>query len=112
MSKVRRRCAALRAGRVIELSEIDDSACAGESGGNDRLTLLAHLEGDDEGWSAQLHAAPRLRESAPRRINMCSWGFAEVIRAARWQLGSSIAVVKRNEVDLSHVATTILVVLK
>ena len=36
------------AGRLIELGEIYDSACAGESVGNDRLTLLAQLEGDDE----------------------------------------------------------------
>ena len=36
------------AGRCIELGEIYDSACAGESVGDDRLTLLAQLEGDDE----------------------------------------------------------------
>ena len=48
------------AGRLIELGEIYDSACAGESVGNDRLTFLAQLEGDDERWSAQLHAPPRL----------------------------------------------------
>jgi hypothetical protein len=46
------------AGRLIELSEIYDSACADERISNDRLTLLAQLEGDDEGWSAQLHAPP------------------------------------------------------
>ncbi len=40
------------AGRLIELGEIYDSAYAGESVGNDRLTLLAQLEGDDERWSA------------------------------------------------------------
>ena len=43
------------AGRLIELGEIYDSACAGESVGNDCLTLLAQFEGDDERWSAQLH---------------------------------------------------------
>src|SRR5262249_27053035 len=48
------------AGRLIELGEIYDIACAGEGVGNDRLMLLAHFEGDDERWSAQLHAPPRL----------------------------------------------------
>ena len=67
MSRVRRRCEGFRGGRLIELSETDDSACAGESVGNDRLTLLAHLEGDDEGWSAQLHAAPRLARVGSKR---------------------------------------------
>jgi hypothetical protein len=53
------------AGRLIELGEIHDSARAGESVGDDRLTLLAQLEGDDERWSAQLHAPPRLHQDAP-----------------------------------------------
>src|SRR6516162_7284312 len=44
------------AGRLIELGEIYDIACAGEGVGNDCLTRLAQLEGDDERWSAQLHA--------------------------------------------------------
>jgi hypothetical protein len=48
------------AGRLLELGEVYDSACAGESVGNDRLTLLAQLEGDDERWSAQLHAPPKI----------------------------------------------------
>ena len=54
------------AGRLIELGEIYDSACAGESAGNDRLTLLAQLEGNDERWSALLHAAPRLARLGSR----------------------------------------------
>src|SRR6516225_190123 len=54
-------------GRLIELGEIYDSACAGESVGNDRLTLLAQLEGDDERWSAQFHALPRLARLGSRR---------------------------------------------
>ena len=54
---VAQRCGA---GHLIELGEIYDSACAGESVGNDRLTLLAQFEGDDERWSAQFHAPPRL----------------------------------------------------
>jgi hypothetical protein len=36
---------------------------------------------------------------------MCSWGFAGVIRAARWRLGSGIAVVKRNEINFPHERT-------
>jgi len=44
------------AGRLIELGEAYNIACAGESVGNDRLTLLAQSEGDDERWSAKLHA--------------------------------------------------------
>ena len=67
MSRARRCCAALRgAGRLIELGEIYDSACAGESVGDDRLTLLAQLEGDDERWSAQLHALTRLARIGSR----------------------------------------------
>ncbi len=54
------------AGRLIELGEIYDCACAGESVGNGRLTLLAQLEGDDERWSAQLHTPPRLARLGPR----------------------------------------------
>src|SRR5262245_49897601 len=46
--------------RLIELGETYNIACAGENVGNDRLTLLAQFEGDDERWSAQLHAPPRL----------------------------------------------------
>ena len=53
MSRARRCCAALRRGPPHRAREIYDSACAGESVGNDRLTLLAQLEGDDERWSAQ-----------------------------------------------------------
>jgi hypothetical protein len=69
MSRGRRRCA-FGAGRLIELGEIYNIACAGESVGNDRLTLLAQFEGDDERWSAKLHtpqitAAPLAK---PRRI--------------------------------------------
>ncbi len=44
----------------IELGEIYNIACAGESVGNDRLTLLAQFEGDDERWSVKLHGSPRL----------------------------------------------------
>ena len=55
------------AGRLIELGEIYDSACAGESIGNDCLTLLAQFEGDDERWSAQLHTPPRLAQISSRR---------------------------------------------
>jgi hypothetical protein len=33
---------------------------AGESVGDNRLTLLAQFEGDDKRWSAQAHASPRL----------------------------------------------------
>src|SRR5262249_9356895 len=36
-------------------------ACAGESVGNDRLTLLAQFEADDERWSATLHASQDYR---------------------------------------------------
>jgi hypothetical protein len=48
------------AGRLIELGEIYNIACAGESVGNDRLTRLAQFEGDDERWLTKLHASPRL----------------------------------------------------
>ena len=44
-----------------------NSKRAGESVGNDRLTLLAQLEGDDERWSAQHHALPRLARLGSRR---------------------------------------------
>src|SRR5262245_26710530 len=44
------------AGRLIELGETYNIACAGENVGDDRLTLLAQFEGDDERWSAKLHA--------------------------------------------------------
>ena len=54
------------AARLIELGEYIDSACAGESVGNDRLTLFAQFEGDDERWSAQLHAPPRLARIGSR----------------------------------------------
>src|SRR5262245_44262385 len=54
------------AGHLIELGEIYNIACAGESVGNDRLTLLAQFEGDDERWSAQLHAPPRLARLGSR----------------------------------------------
>src|SRR5262245_28055001 len=52
------------AGRLIELGETHNIACAGESVGNDRLTLLAQFEGDDERWSAKLHAPQDYRDSA------------------------------------------------
>src|SRR6516165_2148503 len=52
------------AGRLIELGEIYNIACAGEGVGNDRLTLLAQFEGDDERWSAKLHASSDYRDSA------------------------------------------------
>src|SRR5262245_31149613 len=58
------------AGRLIELGEIYNIACASESVGNDRLTLLAQFEGDDERWSAKLHA-PQITATPlakPRRI--------------------------------------------
>jgi hypothetical protein len=51
------------AGRLIGLGEIYDSACVGESVGNDCLTLLAQLEGDDERWSAQLTLVRRAGRS-------------------------------------------------
>ena len=60
------------AGRLVELGEIYDSACAGESVGNNCLTLLAQFEGNDEGWSAQLHSAPRLARVGSKAINTCS----------------------------------------
>jgi hypothetical protein len=52
-----------------------DSACAGESVGNDRLTLLAQLEGDDERWSAQFHASPRLARLGSRSVPNMDFGF-------------------------------------
>jgi len=45
---------------LIELGEIYHSTCAGESVGNDRLTPLAQLEGNDERLSFQFRAPPRL----------------------------------------------------
>src|SRR5215831_11661842 len=54
------------AGRLIELGEVYNIACTGESVGNDRLTLLAQFEGDDERWSAKLHASPRLARLGSR----------------------------------------------
>src|SRR5262245_49523228 len=54
----------LGAGHLIELREIYDSAYASEGVGNDRLTLLAQFEGDDERWSAKLHAPQDYRDSA------------------------------------------------
>jgi hypothetical protein len=39
-------------------------ACAGEGVGNDCLSLLAQFEGDDERWSAKLHAPQDYRYSA------------------------------------------------
>src|SRR5262249_53447192 len=49
-------------------------ACAGESVGNDRLTLLAQFEGDDERWSAKLHASQDYRDSAREAApNMFDW---------------------------------------
>ena len=72
MSRGRRRCAALRRGRPIELGEMYDSAYAGEGVGNDRLTLLAQFEGDDERWSA-LHAPQDYRDSGSKAApNRCS----------------------------------------
>jgi hypothetical protein len=38
----------LGAGRLVELGEIDDWACTGESVSDDRLALLAQFEGNDE----------------------------------------------------------------
>ncbi len=52
------------AGHLIELREIYDSAYASEGVGNDRLTLLAQFECDDERWSAKLHAPQDYRDSA------------------------------------------------
>src|SRR5262249_59487300 len=34
---------------------------------NDRLTILAQFEGDDERWSAKLHASPRLAVRSENR---------------------------------------------
>jgi hypothetical protein len=40
----------------IEFGEIYNSACAGESVGNDRFAPLAEFEGNDEWWRAQFHS--------------------------------------------------------
>src|SRR5262249_6892723 len=62
------------AGRLIELSEIYNIACAGEGVGNDRLTRLAQFEGDDKRWWAQLHASQDYRDSAREAaLNMFDW---------------------------------------
>src|SRR5215813_8837640 len=55
------------ASRLIELGKIYNITCAGEGVGDDRLTLLAQFEGDDERWSAKLHASPRLAVRSENR---------------------------------------------
>ena len=59
------------AGRLIELGKVYNIACAGESVGDDRLTLLAQFEGDDERWSAKLHAPQDYRDSAREAALNC-----------------------------------------
>jgi hypothetical protein len=84
------------AGRLIELGEIYDSACTGESVGNDRLTLFAQFEGDDERWSAQLHAPPRLarnaHEAAPNMFSWDPWDSRSGVMATGRQLKAAILV--------------------
>ena len=52
--------------RPIEFGEIYDSACTGESIGNDRFSPLAEFEGNDERWCAQFHALPILHRFGSR----------------------------------------------
>src|SRR5262249_51243456 len=61
------------AGRLIELGKVYNIACAGESVGDDRLTLLAQFEGDDERWSAQFHAPARLLRLGSRSCGEYVW---------------------------------------
>jgi hypothetical protein len=44
-----------RAGRLIQLSEIDDSACAGESVGHDRFSLSSKATTSDGRLSTMQH---------------------------------------------------------
>jgi hypothetical protein len=79
--QVKRNCRS----RGTWVSHIYDSACAGESVGNDCLMLLAQLEWDDERWSAQFHAPPRLAHSAHEAApNMFNWLDPLDNRVARW----------------------------
>src|SRR5262249_58720654 len=78
------------AGRPIELGEIYNIACAGEGVGNDRLTRLAQFEGDDERWSAKLHAPQDYRDSAREAaLNMFDWrSYRRHSHAPRRESGS------------------------
>src|SRR5262249_42563011 len=78
------------AGRLIELSEIYNIACAGEGVGNDRLTRLAQFEGDDKRWWAQLHASQDYRDSAREAaLNMFDWrSYRRHSHAPRRESGS------------------------
>src|SRR5262249_23926600 len=76
--------------RFIQLSEIDDGACAGEGVGNNRLTPLAQLEGDDERWSAQLHDTMKIsatRLMKPQQICLIDRRVKKIGRA-QWRLES------------------------
>jgi hypothetical protein len=52
--------------RPIEFGQIYDSACAGESVGNDRFTPLAEFEGNNEWWPRETAPPP----SFPSRLGV------------------------------------------
>src|SRR5262249_52771872 len=80
------------AGHLIELGEIYNIACTGESVGNDRLTPLAEFEGNDERWSAQLHAPPRLPRLGSRNCAEYVWlaRSARKIGMPQWRPRTSL----------------------
>src|SRR6516165_2764343 len=71
------------AGRLIELGEVYNIACAGEGVGNDCLTRLAQLEGDDERWSAKLHAPQITATPLAKPCRIADQGSKSTLRRMR-----------------------------